>query len=389
MKRKICVLTGTRAEYGLLRWLMTDIQNDAVLELQVIATGAHLSPEFGLTYRDIEADGFRIDRKVEILLSSDSPVGITKSMSLGLSGYADALSDLRPDLLVLLGDRYETFAAAAAALVAKVPVAHLHGGEITEGAFDDALRHAISKLSHLHFVALDDYRRRVIQLGERPESVFTVGGLGIDGMLRQPLLSREQLEQSLDLKFKRRNLLVTFHPATLESAPPDVQMQELLQALDSLDDTQLIFTMPNADIGGRALMSMVEVFVAARPERAKAFVSLGQQRYLSCLQFVDAVVGNSSSGVLEAPSFRIGTIDIGDRQRGRLKAASIIECAPQREQIVTALQRVYSTEFQASLREVKNPYGDGGASARIVSLLRDCPLDALIMKRFFDQPGIV
>lgn len=389
MKRKICVLTGTRAEYGLLRWLMTDIQNDAVLELQVIATGAHLSPEFGLTYRDIEADGFRIDRKVEMLLSSDSPIGITKSMSLGLSGYADALSDLRPDLLVLLGDRYETFAAAAAALVAKVPVAHLHGGEITEGAFDDALRHAISKLSHLHFVALDDYRRRVIQLGERPESVFTVGGVGIDGMLRQPLLSREQLEQSLDLKFKRRNLLVTFHPATLESAPPEVQMQELLQALDSLDDTQLIFTMPNADTGGRALMSMVDVFVAARPERAKAFASLGQQRYLSCLQFVDAVVGNSSSGVLEAPSFRIGTIDIGDRQRGRLKAASIIECAPQREQIVIALQRVYSTEFQASLREVKNPYGDGGASARIVSLLRDCPLDALIMKRFYDQPGTV
>lgn len=389
MKRKICVLTGTRAEYGLLRWLMTDIQNDAVLELQVIATGAHLSPEFGLTYRDIEADGFKIDRKVEMLVSSDSPVGITKSMSLGLSGYADALSDLRPDLLVLLGDRYETFAAAAAALVAKVPVAHLHGGEITEGAFDDALRHAISKLSHLHFVALDDYRHRVIQLGERPESVFTVGGLGMDGMLRQPLLSREQLEQSLDLKFKRRNLLVTFHPATLESAPPEVQMQELLQALDSLDDTQLIFTMPNADTGGRALMSMVDVFVAARPERAKAFASLGQQRYLSCLQFVDAVVGNSSSGVLEAPSFRIGTIDIGDRQRGRLKAASIIECAPQREQIVTALQRVYSTEFQASLREVKNPYGDGGASARIVSLLRDCPLDALIMKRFYDQPGTV
>lgn len=389
MKRKICVLTGTRAEYGLLRWLMTDIQNDAVLELQVIATGAHLSPEFGLTYRDIEADGFKIDRKVEMLLSSDSPVGITKSMGLGLSGYADALSELRPDLLVLLGDRYETFAAAAAALMAKVPVAHLHGGEITEGAFDDALRHAISKLSHLHFVALDDYRRRVIQLGERPESVFTVGGLGIDGMIRQPLLSLEQLEQSLDLKFKHRNLLVTFHPATLESAPPEVQMQELLQALDSLEDTQIIFTMPNADTGGRALMSMVDAFVAVRPERAKAFASLGQQRYLSCLHFVDAVVGNSSSGVLEAPSFGIGTIDIGDRQRGRLKAASIIECAPQREQIATALQRLYSPEFQAILRDVHNPYGDGGASARIVSVLRDCPLDALIMKRFYDQPGTV
>lgn len=389
MKRKICVLTGTRAEYGLLRWLMTDVSNDAALELQVIATGAHLSPEFGLTYREIEADGFRIDRKVEMLLSSDSPVGITKSMGLGLSGYADALSELRPDVLVLLGDRYETFSAAAAALVAKIPVAHLHGGEITEGAFDDALRHAISKLSHLHFVALDDYRRRVIQLGERPESVFTVGGLGIDGMLRQPLLSRDALEQSLGLKFNRRNLLVTFHPATLENASPEAQMEELLQALDALEETQLIFTMPNADTGGRALMSMVDKFVAARPERAKAFASLGQQRYLSCLQFVDGVVGNSSSGVLEAPSFGIGTIDIGDRQRGRLKAASVIECAPQREQIAAALQRMYAPDFQASLREVKNPYGDGGASARILSVLRDCPLDALIMKRFYDQPGTV
>jgi len=389
MKRKICVLTGTRAEYGLLRWLMTDVSNDAALELQVIATGAHLSPEFGLTYREIEADGFRIDRKVEMLLSSDSPVGITKSMGLGLSGYADALSELRPDVLVLLGDRYETFSAAAAALVAKIPVAHLHGGEITEGAFDDALRHAISKLSHLHFVALDDYRRRVIQLGERPESVFTVGGLGIDGMLRQPLLSRDALERSLGLKFNRRNLLVTFHPATLENASPEAQMEELLQALDALEETQLIFTMPNADTGGRALMSMVDKFVAARPERAKAFASLGQQRYLSCLQFVDGVVGNSSSGVLEAPSFGIGTIDIGDRQRGRLKAASVIECAPQREQIAAALQRMYAPDFQASLREVKNPYGDGGASARILSVLRDCPLDALIMKRFYDQPGTV
>lgn len=389
MTRKICVLTGTRAEYGLLRWLMADIKADPVLDLQVVVSGAHLSPEFGLTYREIETDGFRIDRKVEMLLSSDSPVGIAKSMGLGLSGFADAFAELRPDLLVLLGDRYEILAAAAAAMVTKIPVAHLHGGEITEGAVDDALRHAITKLSHLHFVAMDDYRRRVIQLGEEPERVFTVGGLGIDGMLRQPLLSKAELEQSLGFRFSRRNLLVTFHPATLEEACPAAQMEEMLAALNELEDTHLIFTMPNADAGGRGLMSRLDAFVAARAHRATAFTSLGQQRYLSCLQFVDAVVGNSSSGLLEAPSFRIGTIDIGDRQRGRPKAESVIECGPERGQIRLALENLYSPDFQAQLAAVKNPYGDGGASARILQVLRDCQLDALIMKRFFDQSGLV
>lgn len=389
MKRKICVFTGTRAEYGLLRWLMTDIAADSALELQIIASGAHLSPEFGCTYLDIEADGFRIDRKVEMLLSSDSPVGITKSMSLGLSGYADALAELQPDVLVLLGDRYEAFAAAAAALVAKVPVAHLHGGEITEGAFDDALRHAITKLSHLHFVALDDYRRRVIQLGEAAERVFTVGGLGIDGMLRQTLLGKAELEQSLGLSFAARNLLITFHPATLEKVPPAVQMEVLLASLADLEDTQLIFTMPNADTGGRALIGLVEAFVAAHPLRAKTFQSLGHLRYLSCMQFVDAVVGNSSSGVLEAPSFGIGTIDIGGRQRGRRKADSVIECSPERMQIDSAIAKLYSPTFQAALKTVKNPYGDGGASARILKVLRDYDLDTLIMKRFYDQTGPV
>ncbi|RJX30694.1 MAG: UDP-N-acetylglucosamine 2-epimerase (hydrolyzing) [Oxalobacter sp.] len=385
MSRKICVLTGTRAEYGLLRWLMEDVKADPAFELQIVATGAHLSPEFGLTYREIEADGFHIDRKVEMLLSSDSAVGITKSMGLGLSGCADAFAELRPDLLVLLGDRFETFVAAAAALVAKIPVAHLHGGELTEGAIDDAFRHAITKMSHLHFVALDSYHRRVIQLGESPDRVFTVGGLGIDGIFRQPLLDKKELEDSLGLRFAKRNLLVTFHPATLENASPMTQMDELLFALDALDETLLIFTIPNADMDGRAMISMIQAFVAARPRRAKVFASLGQQRYLSCMQFVDGVVGNSSSGILEAPSFRIGTVDIGDRQRGRLKADSIIECAPNRAEISSALKKLYTSSFQAQLKQVKNPYGDGGASKKIIEILQKHPLDALLMKRFYDQ----
>jgi GDP/UDP-N,N'-diacetylbacillosamine 2-epimerase (hydrolysing) len=387
MKRKICVFTGTRAEYGLLRWLMTDIQADPALELQLLVSGAHLSPEFGLTYREIEADGLRIDRKVEMLLSSDNAVGIAKSMALGLSGYAEAFDELRPDILVLLGDRFETFAAAAAALVAKIPVAHLHGGEITQGAFDDALRHAITKMSHLHFVALDAYRRRVIQLGEAPDNVFVVGGLGIDGMVRQPLLTRAELEKSLELRFAEKNLLITFHPATLEDASPAAQLEELFAALDRLENTLLLFTLPNADTGGRTLMNMVNAFAAARPDRARAFASLGQQRYLSCLQLVDAVVGNSSSGILEAPSFGIGTIDIGKRQLGRLKAESVIECDPERGQIGAALEKLYSPGFQARLQNVSNPYGDGTASKRILEILRTHPLDKLIMKRFHDQDG--
>lgn len=385
--RKICVLTGTRAEYGLLRWLMADIKADPQLDLQIIVTGAHLSPEFGLTYQEIEADGFHIDRKVEMLLSSDTPIGITKSMGLALLGYADALAELQPDILVILGDRYETFCAAAAALVAKIPVAHLHGGEITEGAFDDALRHAISKLSHLHFVATEDYRRRVIQLGEAPERVFAVGGLGVDGILRQPLLDKSALELALGLRFARRNLLVTYHPATLEASSPAAQMKELLAALEALEDTLVIFTLPNADTGGRILISMIEAFVAAHPDRAKAYASLGQQRYLSCLRFVDAVVGNSSSGILEAPSFGIGTIDIGDRQRGRLKAASVIECPPERREISKALEKLYSPDFITRLNTVENPYGVGGASSGILGVLREHPLDALIQKRFYDQTG--
>lgn len=383
MSRKICVVTGTRAEYGLLRWVMQGIKDEPGLMLQVIATGMHLSPEFGLTYRAIEQDGFRIYRKVEMLMSSDTAVGIAKSMGLGMIGFADAFAQLQPDLIVVLGDRFEIFSAVSAALVACIPVAHLHGGETTEGAFDEALRHSITKMSHLHFVAAEPYRQRVVQLGEHPARVFLVGGLGIDSIKRLKLLSRPALEASLGIALGKKNLLITFHPVTLESATASDQMQELLDALSVLDDTRLIFTLPNADNDGRMLIGMIEQFVAAHPN-ACAYPSLGQLRYLSCMSLVDGVVGNSSSGLLEAPSFRKGTVNIGDRQQGRLKAGSIIDCEPKCASITVAIKRLYSKEFQQSLDRIVNPYGEGGASSRVVEILKSASLDGIVRKSFYD-----
>ena len=383
MNRKICVITGTRAEYGLLRWVMQGIKDDPDLTHQIIATGMHLSPEFGLTYQAIEPDGFQIDRKVEILTSSDTPVGIAKSMGLGLIGFADALNELRPDMIVVLGDRFEIFSAVSAALVARIPVAHLHGGETTVGAFDEALRHSITKMSHLHFVAAETYRQRVIQLGEQPDRVFLVGGLGIDNIKRLQLLHRSALENSLDFKFGPKNLLITYHPVTLETDTAEKQMGELLAALAALKDTELIFTMPNADTDGRTLIKMVEQFVAQHAN-ARAYTSLGQLRYLSCIAQVDGLVGNSSSGLSEVPSFNKGTINIGDRQRGRLQAASVINCKPTRLSIVAALEKLYSADFQASLSQVRNPYGEGGASEQVVNILKHYAIDGIVKKTFYD-----
>jgi len=381
--RKICIVTGTRAEYGLLRWVMDAVCTASGLELQVIATGMHLSPEFGLTYREIEKDGFIIDRKVEMLLSSDTPTGLAKSMGLGLIGFGAALEELRPNLMLVLGDRFEILAAVAAAMVARIPVAHLHGGEATEGAFDEAIRHSITKMSHLHFVAADEYRKRVIQLGEQPERVFLVGGLGIDNIKKLTLLDRPSLEASLGFKLGRRNLLVTFHSVTLENATSAQQMAELLAALEKLENTHLIFTMPNADTHGRVLFDMIKQFVSIHPN-SRAFISLGQLLYLSCIQHVDGVVGNSSSGLLETPSFGKGTINIGDRQRGRLKAKSVIDCNPDRDSISKAIEHLYSSPFQAMLKTVRNPYGEGGASEKIVQVLQDFPLESILKKNFYD-----
>ena len=382
-KRKICVVTGTRAEYGLLRWLMDGINKSTKLELQIIATGMHLSPEFGLTYKEIENDGFKIDRKVEMLVSSDSSNGIVKSMGLGMIGITDALEDLKPDLLLVLGDRYEIFSAVSASMVFRIPVAHLHGGEATEGLIDEPIRHSITKMSHLHFVANTEYRKRVIQLGEQPNHVFLVGGLGIDNIVKLNLLGRKELEQALAFKLGSKNLMITFHPVTLEDSTSDEQMQELLAALGKLKDTHLIFTMPNADTDGRILFKLIEDFVEKHPH-SKAFTSLGQLRYLSCIQHVDGVVGNSSSGLLEVPSYKIGTINIGDRQRGRIKANSVIDCRPTRKSIGDALKKLYSTDFQRILKTVVNPYGTGGASEAIVKKLEDISLSDILKKGFYD-----
>ncbi len=385
MSRKICVITGTRADYGLLRWVMQGIKDDSELILQVIATGMHLSPEFGLTFREIESDGFQINRKIEILTSSDTSVGIAKSMGLGMIGFADALSELKPDLILVLGDRFEIFVAVSAALVARIPVAHLHGGEITEGAFDEALRHSITKMSHLHFVAAQEYRQRVIQLGEEPNRVFLVGGLGIDNINRLKLLSRAELEASIDFKLANKNLLITFHPVTLGNSSAQKQMAELLEVLAGLEDTNLIFTMPNADNNSRALIKMVEQFVVHHAN-ARAYTSLGQLRYLSCIAQVDGVIGNSSSGLTEVPSFKKGTINIGNRQGGRLCAKSVINCEPTRQSIQSALKKLYSKDFKATLSQVKNPYGEGGASDKVVQAIKKYPLKGIERKSFYDLP---
>ncbi len=385
MNRRICVVTGTRADYGLLRWVMEEIREMPGLDLQLVATGMHLSPEFGCTYRDIENDGFFIDHKVETLLSSDTPVGVSKSMGLGLIGFGEALHLLKPDMLLVLGDRYEIFSAVAASMISKIPVAHLHGGETTEGAFDESIRHSITKMSHLHFVAAEEYRQRVIQLGENPEHVFLVGGTGIDNIKRLVLLGHRALEKSLNFKLAKKNLLVTYHPVTLEKQTSSQSMSSLLSALDMLSDTNIIFTMPNADTDSRVLFDMINEYVSKR-SNAVVFTSLGQLRYLSCIKYVDAVVGNSSSGLTEVPSFSKGTINIGDRQRGRLRAKSVIDCETDTKSIVSALEKLYTPEFQSGLKAVINPYGEGGASKKIVKILKDWPIDSLLKKKFYDLP---
>ena len=379
--KKICIVTGTRSEYGQLRWIMQGIKNDPEMQLQIIATGMHLSPEFGLTYRDIEHDGFVIDRKLETLLSSDSAVGVTKSVGLGSIAFAEAFSDLRPDIVVLL--RFESFSAATAAMIACIPIAHLHGGEVTEGAIDETIRHALTKMSFWHFVATKEYRQRVIQLGEAPERVVLCGGLGVDVIRKTPLLDRGALETSLDFKFGKRNLLVTFHPVTFAKDGGAAEMDELLAALNMLQDVKMIITLPNADTGGRKLIRMIEKFVATHPN-AKAFTSLGQQRYLSCIAQVDAVVGNSSSGLSEVPSFKKASVNIGERQKGRLKATSVINCAPLRGEILAAVEKLYTPTFQAELRNVVNPYGEGGASEAIVQILKKLETPRNPKKTFYD-----
>tara|TARA_B100001540_G_C15805479_1_gene641891 strand:+ start:1102 stop:2262 length:1161 start_codon:yes stop_codon:yes gene_type:complete len=382
-KQKICVITGTRAEYGLLRPVIDGIQKSKYFELQIIATGMHLSQEFGLTFKEIEKDGNSIDKKLDMLVSSDTAQAIIKSMGLGMIGFSDAYEYLEPDLILILGDRFEIYSAASAAMISRIPIAHLHGGESTEGLIDEPIRHCITKMSQIHFVAAEEYRKRVIQLGEDPKRVHLVGGLGVDSIKSVKLLSKKKLEQKLNFKFGLKNLLITFHPVTLEKETSKKQMKDLLIALDHLENTKLIFTMPNADTEGRILFKLIEQYVRNN-DKAKAFVSLGYQKYLSCIKYVDGVIGNSSSGLLEVPSFKKGTIDIGDRQRGRLKAESVISCKPTSKSINNAIKKLYSMKFQKTLQSVKSPYGSGGASKKIVKILEKTSLDNILKKKFYN-----
>ncbi len=380
--RKICLVTGTRAEYGLLYWLMKEILADDELQLQIIATGMHLSPEFGLTYKTIEEDGFTIDAKVEMLLSSDTAVGIAKSIGLGVIGFADALEQLRPDIMIVLGDRYEILAAAQAALVARISVAHIHGGETTEGAIDESIRHAITKMSQLHFVAAEPYLTRVIQLGEHPDTVFNVGALGIENIKRLQLLDKSQLEQSINFELSTTCFLVTYHPATLGAVVPATAMQALLDALDHFPEAKIIFTKPNSDSDGRILGQMIDEYAQHNKGRATVFTSMGQVRYLSALKFVDAVIGNSSSGIIEAPACHTPTVNIGDRQSGRLKADSIIDCLETTESIVTAINKALSPSFRDRVKQDVSLYGYGESAIRIKDYLKQAKLKTT--KRFYD-----
>ena len=383
-KRKICVVTGTRAEYGLLYRLMKLIDKDPKLELQIIATGMHLSSEFGLTYKEIEKDGFIINRKIEMLLSADSPSAISKSTGLGLLGLGDAYNELEPDIIVVLGDRFEILAASIAALYAKIPIAHIHGGETTIGVFDEAIRHSITKMSWWHFVAANEYLKRVIQLGEDPKRVFNVGALGIDAIKKTKLLSKNELMKRTGIKFGRKNLLITFHPETLEKQISQEHFKSLLEVLANLKHCYLIFTMPNADPGGRVIKRMINNFISTHEERCISFTSMGHLNYLSTMQFVDGVVGNSSSGLIETPAFNIGTINIGDRQKGRLKAKSVIDCKPTMASIKQAVQTLYSKDFQNILSTVANPYGEGNVTKKIITVLRKTILPGELKKEFYD-----
>ena len=381
---KICVVTGSRAEYGLLSRLMQMIQEDSGLKLQVIATNMHLSPEFGLTYQEIEKDGFFINKKVEMLLSSDTANGTAKSVGLATIGFADAYEDLKPDLLLVLGDRYEILSAVTTALFYKIPVAHLLGGEITEGAYDDAIRHAITKMSHLHFTSTEEYRKRVLQLGENPERVFNVGAIGIDNIKHLKLLSRDVLERELQFLLKEQTILVTYHPVTLDENDTRMQFQCLLNVLNDRQDIRIIFTLPNSDTGGRVIIPMIQDFVKCNKDRAIAFASLGSLRYLSVLRCVSAVVGNSSSGIIEAPSFGIPTLNIGNRQKGRIVARSVLQCEISEQAIRAGLEIVLANSFLQLARNVINPYEQKNTAVKIRDVLKTYPLSPVIQKTFYN-----
>lgn len=384
--RKICFFTSTRADYGIMSRLMRRVSDEPECELQVIATNMHLSPEYGLTYREIEADGFHINKKVEMMLSSDTRNGIVKSMGVALLGFADALEDLKPDLAVILGDRYEMLAAAEACLIYKIPVAHIGGGDITEGAFDDSIRHCITKLSHFHFASTDESRSRIIQMGENPDVVFSFGGLANDNILHEPIMSKVELEKSLDFKLDKDFLLVTFHPVTLEDNTAAHQSAVLLKSLERyLDNFKIIFTMPNSDSDSRVIAEQIKSFVEKHNQDSIAVVSLGKKRYYSALKYCAAVIGNSSSGIYEAPSFHVPTLNIGDRQKGRLRGESVVDAEASLEGISKGLAKVLSNDFRQFVKAIHNPYEKPHTLEKMYEVIANYPLEGLIEKKFYHK----
>lgn len=384
--RKICFITGTRAEYGLLSRLMKMVQDDADTQLQIIATNMHLSPKYGNTYQEIEKDGFTINRKIPIIDDNDKDSAVTtvKSMAKALAGFADAYDELKPDMVVVLGDRYEILAAATAALIERIPIAHLYGGEITEGAYDDAIRHSVTKMSHLHFTSCEEYRHRVIQLGEQPDHVFNVGSIGVENIKMLPLMSKDEIEKEIGFAIDNHTILVTYHPVTLGNRTVKEDIDDFIAALDEKKDLRIIFTMPNSDTGGQAIVEAINAFVDKNHQRAKAFKSLGVLRYLSVMQQVAAVVGNSSSGLVEVPSFKIPTLNIGDRQKGRMAANSVFNCKTDKQSVLKGLDIVLSEEFRQKATAIHNPYDKEGTAQAIFNVIRTYPLDSLNHKHFYD-----
>ncbi len=389
MKNKICIITGTRAEYGLLKPLIQKVHESETSDLQLAVTGMHLSPEFGLTYQEIEKDGYPVTAKIEMLLSSDTPAGITKSMGVAMIGFADFFETHKPDIAVILGDRYEMLAAAAAAMAAAVPIAHIHGGELTEGIIDEAICHSITKMSHLHFTSTEEYRRRVIQLGEQPQMVYNVGAPGIENIKKIKLLDKQSLEKELGFSLSDVTVLVTYHPVSLENMSTEVQFQNILDVLDEHKEITVIFTKANSDINGRIINQMIDEFVNRNRDRCAGYVSLGQLKYLSTLQFCRAVLGNSSSGIIEVPSFGIPTVNIGDRQRRRLHAKSVIDCGNEKEQVEAALVKALSAEFLSGIAGEKNPYEGKQTADKIYRIITEALGSGIHMKKeFYDVADI-
>ncbi len=384
-KRVIGVVTGGRAEYGLLAPLIKKIKSDQALELRLYVTAMHLSPQHGNTYKIIENDGYTINEKVEMLISSDKPEAIAKSIGLGMIGFADAFRNNKPDILVMLGDRYELLSSAIAAMIQRIPIAHLHGGESTEGLIDEAIRHSITKMSHFHFVSTDKYRKRIIQMGENPEYIYNVGAIGLDNIRSMKLMTRDELEQSFDIKFGKQVFLVTYHPVTLESGSSKAHIHSLLSALNQYHEATIIFTQPNADTDSNIIADEIRKYVYDYSKYCRYIETLGQIKYLSMCSVSDAIIGNSSSGIIEVPSFHVPTVNIGDRQKGRLMPASVINCSSDEKSIKSAIDKALDREFKASIGSIKNPYGDGNTADKIIEILKKVGIsDKVLKKSFFD-----